>query len=85
MGSREGIWEGYPHPLCKMSGCFVTIFTMESKSGAVFVNEKDMERWEELEAEIIMNDKQFRIFTAPQWDFLLRKVVPLINKARKQL
>lgn len=57
--------------------------SLKSKSGAVFVNEKDLKRWEELEAEIILNDKEFNIFNSAQWSWLNKKVVPLLNKARK--
>lgn len=57
--------------------------SLKSKSGAVFVNEEDLKRWQELEAEIILNDKEFKIFTSAQWSWLNKKVVPLLNKARK--
>lgn len=58
---------------------------LKSSSGAVFVNQQDLKRWEDLESEIILNDKEFGLFTGEQWRWLNNKIVPLINKARKNL
>ena len=58
---------------------------LRSGSGAVFVNELDLKRWEEVESSIILNEKEFGVFTGEQWRWLNNKIVPLINKARKNL
>lgn len=58
---------------------------MKTKSGTEFVDEADAARWEELEADILVNDAEFRAFSQSQWAWLSRKVAPLINKALKGL
>ncbi len=55
----------------------------KTKSGAVFVDPLDAERWEDLETAILVDDSEFKIFTERQWKFLNTKIPPIINRARK--
>lgn len=58
---------------------------IKSKSGALFIDERDKESWEKLETDIITNNKEFKIFTSNQWTWLNNRVPSIINKARKQI